>query len=76
MILLFLIKILNLSDRRLKVKLHKTEKYKSPLEAIRGMCIQCMNESDSYPKIAEQCVSSECAVHDFRGGKNHTIAKK
>lgn len=51
-----------------------TERAKSPLTAIRAMCVQCMG---GYIAEIRRCVDSDCALHAFRDGKNpyHKLAK-
>ena len=39
----------------------------SPLEAIKEMCIDCCGGEKSW--VAE-CTAKECAVYEFRLGKN------
>ena len=51
---------------------HKPKKHKSPLKAIREFCIECVGgrENEGCLKYIENCGSPECAVFDFRFGKN------
>lgn len=49
-------------------KLKATAKQSSnPLKSIRAHCIECMGGS---PQTVRECVSVQCALHDFRLGKN------
>ena len=51
---------------------HKPKKYKSPVKAIREFCVECMGgrENEGYLKFIENCGSVDCALFDFRFGKN------
>ena len=51
---------------------HKPKKHKSPVKAIRENCIECMGgkESEGHIKRISECGSSDCALFDFRFGKN------
>ena len=51
---------------------YKPKKQKKPLKAIREFCIECMGgrENDGYLKHIKNCVSLDCALFDFRFGKN------
>jgi hypothetical protein len=49
------------------------KKCKSPAKAIRQFCIECMDgrwSGQNYTKIIEEYVSTNCALYDFRFGKN------
>jgi formate-dependent nitrite reductase cytochrome c552 subunit len=48
----------------------KPEKIKSPLKAIREMCAQCMGHAQNHHKLIEECASPDCAIYEFRFGKN------
>jgi hypothetical protein len=51
---------------------YKPKKLKSSNKAIREMCIECMGgrESEGYAKGIAECASSDCALFEFRFGKN------
>lgn len=51
---------------------NKPKKHKQPLPAIREMCIECMGGPDNpgYRKLITECPSIDCALYDFRFGKN------
>ena len=51
---------------------YKPKKHKQPLKAIRENCIECMGgrDSEDYMKQIKDCGSPECAMYDFRSGKN------
>ena len=51
---------------------HKPKKVKSPAKAIREMCIECMGsrENEGYLKLISDCGSPDCALFEFRFGKN------
>ena len=48
------------------------KKCKSPAKAIREFCIECMGgrENEGYLKHIKNCGSVDCALFDFRFGKN------
>ena len=51
---------------------YKPTKHKSPVKAIRENCIECMGgrESEGHLKRVSECGSPDCALYDFRFGKN------
>ena len=52
---------------------YKPKKCKSSAKAIREFCIECMGgrgSGQNYTKLIEECVSINCALYDFRFGKN------
>ena len=49
-----------------------TERPKTPLKAIRWFCIEC---SGDQPKEVKWCSSRDCALWEFRFGKNPNRAK-
>ena len=50
---------------------YQPKKHKSPLKAIRENCIECMGGVGNNPwKLVEECAAVDCALHDFRFGKN------
>ncbi len=51
---------------------YEPKKYKNPVKAIRENCIECMGgrESEGYAKAIRECGSLNCAVFEFRFGKN------
>ena len=51
---------------------YKPKKHKKPVKAIREHCIECMGgrENEGYAKLISECVSADCALFDFRLGKN------
>ena len=51
---------------------YKPKKYKSPAKAIREFCIECMGgrENEGYLKLISNCGSPDCALFEFRFGKN------
>ena len=57
---------------------YKPKKQKKPLKAIREFCIECMGgrENDGYLKHIKNCVSFDCALFDFRFGKNPYTRKR
>lgn len=57
---------------KLAMERYKPKKHNSPVKAIRENCIECMGgqESEGYIKRIVECVSSDCALFDFRFGKN------
>ena len=54
------------------MEIFKPKKYKNPVKAIRENCIECNGgrESEGYAKRISECVSADCALFDFRLGKN------
>ena len=55
------------------MKRYKPKKQKNPVKAIREMCIECMGGHETgqnYYKLIERCGSPECALYEFRFGKN------
>ena len=54
------------------MKSHIPKKYKNPTKAIREMCIECMGgrENEGYLKLISDCGSPDCALFEFRFGKN------
>ena len=51
---------------------YQPKKCKSPVKAIREFCIECMGgrQNDGYMKHIKDCGSPDCALFDFRLGKN------
>jgi len=52
---------------------YKPRKVKNPVKAIREMCIECMGGrgvGQNNSKLISECPSVDCALHDFRFGKN------
>jgi hypothetical protein len=51
---------------------YKPKKHKSPVKAAREFCIECMGgrESEGYAKRVNECASSECALFEYRFGRN------
>lgn len=52
---------------------YKPKKVKTPVKAIREMCIECMGGrglGQNYSKLISECCSVDCALYDFRFGKN------
>ena len=51
---------------------YQRKKCKNPAKAIREFCIECVGgrENDGYMKHIKHCVSLDCALFDFRFGKN------
>ena len=52
---------------------YKPKKLKNPVKAIREHCIECMGGrgvGQNYSKLIAECLSVECALHDFRFAKN------
>ena len=51
---------------------YKPKKYKSPAKAIREFCIECVGgrENEGYLKLISDCGSPDCALFEFRFGKN------
>jgi len=54
------------------MKRHKPRKLKSPIKAIREHCIECVGSpiNEGWQTLIRECPSVECALHDFRMGKN------
>jgi hypothetical protein len=55
------------------MKRYQPKKNKNPVKAIRENCIECMGgrgAEQSYSKLIEECPSNDCALHEFRFGKN------
>ena len=50
----------------------KPKKHKNQSKAIREHCIECMGgrESEGHVKRISECGSPDCALYDFRFGKN------
>ena len=48
------------------------KKQKNPVKAIREMCIECMGGRDNKgcKKLIAECSSHDCALYEFRLGKN------
>ena len=59
-----------------------TRKAKSPVKAIRLMCLECMGMSrtENNParpfKDVDECSATDCPLHSFRLGKNPFHGKK
>jgi hypothetical protein len=51
---------------------YQPKKLKSPVKAIREFCIECMGGrgNEGYMKQISDCGSPDCAVFEFRFGKN------
>jgi len=51
---------------------YKPKKHKQPIRAIREMCIECMGTryNPGYRKLIADCPAKDCALYDFRFGKN------
>jgi len=51
---------------------YKPKKKKNPVKAIREHCIECMGgqESEGHVKRISECCSQDCALFEFRFGKN------
>ena len=51
---------------------YQPKKLKSPVKAIREFCIECMGgrDSEGYAKRINECASADCALFEFRLGKN------
>ena len=52
---------------------YKPKKKKSPVKAIREHCIECMGgrgSGQNTSKLIEECGSPDCALFEFRFGKN------
>ena len=54
------------------MKRYQPKKQKQPVKAIQEHCKECMGgrESEGYLKRVIECSSKDCALHDFRLGKN------
>ena len=54
------------------MKSYIPKKYKNPTKAIREFCIECMGgrENEGYLKLISDCGSPDCALFEFRFGKN------
>ena len=50
----------------------KPKKHKNQSKAFREHCIECMGgrESEGHVKRISECGSPDCALYDFRFGKN------
>ena len=59
------------------MKRYQPRKEKKPVKAIREFCIECMGgrESEGHLKRITECASPDCALFEFRFGKNphHTL---
>ena len=63
----------NLIKTKLTMQRYKPKQQKQPIKAIREMCIECMGgrgTGQNYSKLIEGCGSPECALFEFRFGKN------
>ena len=51
---------------------YKPKKLKNSVKAIREMCFECMGgrRVDGVRTLIAECASPDCAVFDFRFGKN------
>tara|TARA_B100000315_G_scaffold98233_1_gene90319 strand:+ start:79 stop:357 length:279 start_codon:yes stop_codon:yes gene_type:complete len=51
---------------------YQPKKLKSPAKAIREFCIECMGGrgNEGYMKQISDCGSPDCALFEFRFGKN------
>ena len=59
--------------QELTMNRYQYKKCKSPAKAIREHCIECMGgrgTGQNYSKLIEGCGSPECALFEFRFGKN------
>jgi hypothetical protein len=54
---------------------YKPKKHKSPVKAIREFCFECIGDRlvDGVRTLIAECASPDCAVYEFRFGKNPTI---
>ena len=54
------------------MKRYIPKKYKNPTKAIREFCIECVGgrENEGYLKLISDCGSPDCALFEFRFGKN------
>ena len=50
----------------------KSKKRKTPVKAMREMCIECMGGrgSEDYRRRMKECVSVDCPIFAFRFGKD------
>jgi hypothetical protein len=58
---------------------YKPKKQKSPVKALREMCIECMGgrgTGQNYSKLIEECGSPDCSIFEFRFGKNPYHARQ
>lgn len=46
------------------------KKQRSPVKAIREMCIECVARTKNYNKLIKECPDQECNLYKFRFGKN------
>ena len=53
--------------RRYDLRYEKPKKHKRPVRAIREHCLWCLGGSS---KEVELCTSPDCALFEFRFGKN------
>jgi len=53
-------------------------KVKSPLKAIRNMCMQCNGgpENNSWASETKNCVATTCAIYEFRSGHNPYLKRE
>ena len=51
---------------------YKARKHSNPVKAIREMCFECMGgkQVDGVRTLIADCASSDCALFDFRFGRN------
>ena len=51
---------------------YKPKKHKSLIKVIREMCVQCMGGrgSEGNAKRIAECASPDCALFEYRFGKN------
>ena len=50
---------------------YKPKKYKNPVKAIGEMCKECMGGTgQDCKKLISECSSPDCALFEFRFGKN------
>ncbi len=55
------------------MKRYQPKKCKSPAKAIREFCIECMGgrgKGQNTSKLIEECASPDCALFEFRFGRN------
>jgi hypothetical protein len=60
-------------------KRYQPKKLKNPVKAIREHCIECMGGrgiGQNTSKLIEECGSPECALFEFRFGKNPYTKKR
>jgi len=58
---------------------YKPKKLKSPVKAIREHCIECMGgrgAGQNYSKLIKECGSPDCALFEFRFGKNPFVKRR